>query len=70
MKRSIEQIFAAAYLDYARYVDPGLMTKRCALDEILPYVVDVMRHQAHPPSTCEFKGECARVNLVNPFLLM
>ncbi|WP_407330954.1 capsular polysaccharide biosynthesis protein [Enterovibrio sp. 27052020O] len=47
VKRSLEQVFAAAYLEYARYVDP-ILERRCELEDIIPYIVDVMRHQAQP----------------------
>lgn len=55
VKRSLEQVFAAAYLHYARYVDP-ILERRCELEDIIPYIVDVMRHQAMPSETVVMQG--------------
>ncbi len=55
VKRSLEQVFAAAYLHYARYVDP-ILERRCELEDIIPYIVDVMRHQAVPSETVVMQG--------------
>ncbi|CZF80140.1 Capsule polysaccharide biosynthesis protein [Grimontia celer] len=48
--RTLEQVFAAAYLEYARYVDP-ILERRCELEDIIPYIVDVLRHQGQPELT-------------------
>ncbi|HGS5404487.1 TPA: capsular polysaccharide biosynthesis protein [Vibrio cholerae] len=55
VKRSLEQVFSAAYLHYARYVDP-ILERRCELEDIIPYIVDVMRHQAVPSETVVMQG--------------
>ncbi|EKF6711850.1 capsular polysaccharide biosynthesis protein [Vibrio cholerae] len=55
VKRSLEQVFAAAYLHYACYVDP-ILERRCELEDIIPYIVDVMRHQAVPSETVVMQG--------------
>lgn len=55
VKRSLEQVFAAAYLHYARYVDP-ILERRCELEDIIPYIIDVMRHQAVPSETVVMQG--------------
>lgn len=55
VKRSLEQVFAAAYLHYARYVDP-ILERRCQLEDIIPYIVDLMRHQAVPSAMVNMQG--------------
>ncbi|WP_342639135.1 capsular polysaccharide biosynthesis protein [Vibrio metschnikovii] len=55
VKRSLEQVFAAAYLHYARYVDP-ILERRCQLEDIIPYIVDVMRHQAVQSAMVNMQG--------------
>ncbi|MEZ8028847.1 capsular polysaccharide biosynthesis protein [Enterovibrio norvegicus] len=53
--RTLEQVFAAAYLEYARYVDP-ILERRCELEDIIPYIVDLMRHQSQPRETVVLEG--------------
>lgn len=40
---TLDEIFAVAYLKYARYVDP-IKGKRCAIEEIIPLLADRRRH--------------------------
>lgn len=41
--RSLEQVFAAAYIDYARYVDP-ILEKRCEIEDIIHYITLTLSH--------------------------
>ena len=43
--RSLEQVFAAAYFDYARYVDP-ILEERCDIERIISYIVTQLKIEA------------------------
>ena len=43
LPRTLEQVFAAAYLQYARYVDP-CTGKPCELEQIISYLADIGTH--------------------------
>lgn len=47
MTRSIEQIFYAAYIQYARYVDP-IIGERCEIERIISYMADTLQSMAKP----------------------
>ncbi|MBN1958315.1 MAG: capsular polysaccharide biosynthesis protein [Desulfuromonadales bacterium] len=40
---TLDEVFAAAYLKYARYVDP-IRGKRCEIEDIIPLLADRRRH--------------------------
>ncbi|NVK43992.1 MAG: capsular polysaccharide biosynthesis protein [Oceanospirillaceae bacterium] len=42
-KRSLEQLFAAAYIQYCRYINP-LTGQRCELEETIALIADQKRH--------------------------
>jgi capsular polysaccharide export protein len=45
--RTLEQVFAAAYIDYARYVDP-IIEQRCEIESIIHYIVLQLKQHAQP----------------------
>ncbi|MEZ9463069.1 capsular polysaccharide biosynthesis protein [Vibrio splendidus] len=45
--RTLEQVFAAAYIQYARYVDP-ILSERCEIERIISYMSDQLAQQSAP----------------------
>ncbi|EGQ7649195.1 capsular polysaccharide biosynthesis protein [Vibrio alginolyticus] len=48
--RSLEQLFYAAYIQYARYVDP-ILGERCEIERIISYMADTLKVMAKPSRT-------------------
>lgn len=55
LTRSLEQVFAAAYFQYARYVDP-LLGQRCELEQIINIVIDELALQQKPSINITFSA--------------
>lgn len=45
--RTLEQVFDAAYIQYARYVDP-ILSERCEIERIISYMSDQLAQQSAP----------------------
>ncbi|MGR5537571.1 capsular polysaccharide biosynthesis protein [Vibrio campbellii] len=45
--RTLEQVFDAAYIQYARYVDP-ILSERCEIERIISYMSDQLYQLAQP----------------------
>ncbi|NIY87088.1 capsular polysaccharide biosynthesis protein [Vibrio campbellii] len=50
VNRSLEQLFYAAYIQYARYVDP-ILGERCEIENIISYMADTLKIMAKPSKT-------------------
>ncbi|MFI3245854.1 MAG: capsular polysaccharide biosynthesis protein [Ferrimonas sp.] len=46
LPRTLEQLFDAAYIQYARYVDP-ILAERCEIERIISYMSDQLARQSH-----------------------
>ncbi|WP_163922566.1 capsular polysaccharide biosynthesis protein [Photobacterium sp. Alg240-V54] len=55
LSRSLEQVFAAAYFQYARYVDP-ILGQRCELEQIINIVIDEFALQQKPSTNITFSA--------------
>lgn len=55
LSRSLEQVFAAAYFQYARYVDP-ILGQRCELEQIINMVIDELSRQQKVSTNITFSA--------------
>ena len=55
VSRSLEQVFFAAYIQYAHYVDP-IHHHACELEDVLYYVSDVVRQRQRPKQAIKLVG--------------
>lgn len=55
LSRSLEQVFAAAYFQYARYVDP-ILGQRCELEQIINMVIDELSRQQKVSTNITFNA--------------
>ena len=55
LSRSLEQVFAAAYIQYARYVDP-ILEQRCELEQVINIVIDEIARQQKPSTNITFSA--------------